>query len=78
MYEAHDAYICIGQKAYVEDKNRISYSDQHYLKSNEEMLKLFADLPDALENNHNLRYQCLYRALPSKPLLPNFTYNFFN
>ena len=73
MYEAHDAYICIGQKAYVEDKNRINYSDQHYLKSNEEMLKLFADLPDALENNHNLRYQCLYRPLPSKPLLPNFT-----
>ena len=25
MHEAHDAYICIGQKAYVEDKNRISY-----------------------------------------------------
>jgi DNA polymerase-3 subunit alpha len=72
MYEAHDAYICIGQKAYVEDKNRISYSDQHYLKSNEEMLKLFADLPDALENNNNIRYQCLYRPLPSKPLLPNF------
>ena len=72
MYEAHDAYICIGQKAYVEDKNRISYSDQHYLKTNEEMFQLFADLPDALENNNNLRYQCLYRPLPSKPLLPNF------
>ena len=73
MYEAHDAYICIGQKAYVEDKNRISYSDQHYLKTNEEMQKLFADLPDALENNNNLRYQCVYRPLPSKPLLPNFS-----
>ncbi|NBQ46727.1 MAG: DNA polymerase III subunit alpha, partial [Proteobacteria bacterium] len=73
MHEAHDAYICIGQKAYVEDKNRISYSDQHYLKSNEEMLKLFSDLPDALENNHNLKYQCIYRPLPSKPLLPNFS-----
>jgi len=73
MHEAHDAYICIGQKAYVEDKNRISYSNQHYLKTNEEMVKLFADLPDALENNHNLKYQCLFRPLPSKPLLPNFT-----
>ena len=59
MYEAHDAYICIGQKVYVEDKTRISYSDQHYLKSNEEMLKLFSDIPDALENNHNLKYQCI-------------------
>ena len=36
-------------------------------------IRSFFDLPDALENNHNLRYQCLYRALPSKPLLPNFT-----
>ena len=30
MYEAHDAYICIGQKAYVEDlkkdlKNKFKY-----------------------------------------------------
>ena len=72
MFEAHDAYICIGQKSYVDDKNRISYTDQHYLKSNAEMIELFKDIPSALENNNNLRYLCTYRPLPNKPLLPNF------
>ena len=32
MYEAHDALICIKNKTYVNEKNRIKYSNQHYLK----------------------------------------------
>ena len=51
MHEAHDALTCIGSKTYVNEKNRIKYSNQHYFKSNEEMSKLFSDLPEALENN---------------------------
>ena len=54
MYEAHDAYICVGQKTYVNEKNRIKYSSEHYFKSSEDMKKLFHDLPDALINNYNL------------------------
>ena len=34
-------------------KHRIKFSDQHYLKTNSEMSELFADLPEALENNYN-------------------------
>ena len=51
MHEAHDALMCIKNKTYVSEKNRIKLSDQHYLKSNAEMADLFADLPEALENN---------------------------
>ena len=50
MHEAHDALTCIGSKTYINDKNRVKYSDQHYFKSDEEMFKLFSDLPEALEN----------------------------
>ena len=32
MFEAHDALICIGEKKFVDDKNRLKYSNQHYLK----------------------------------------------
>ena len=32
MHEAHDALICIGNKTYVNEKNRIKLSNQHYLK----------------------------------------------
>ena len=34
MHEAHDELICIKNKTYVNDKNRISFSNQHYLKNN--------------------------------------------
>jgi DNA polymerase-3 subunit alpha len=73
MHEAHDALTCIGAKTYVNEKNRIKYSNQHYLKSKEEMAELFLDLPEALENNFNLPFRCNFRPQYSKPVLPNIS-----
>ena len=73
MHEAHDAFTCIGLKSYVNDKNRVRYSKQHYFKSNEEMTTLFSDLPEALENNFNLPLRCNFRPQFSKPVLPNIS-----
>ena len=71
VYEAHDALICIGTKTYINDKNRVKLSNQHYLKSHDEMSKLFSDLPEALENNYLLPYKNNFRPVPSKPILPD-------
>ena len=73
MHEAHDALICIGNKTYVNEKNRLRLTDQHYLKTNSEMSELFADLPEALENNYNFPLRCSYRPLFSNPILPNIS-----
>jgi DNA polymerase III subunit alpha len=73
MHEAHDALTCIGSKTYVNEKNRIKFTNQHYLKSNEEMSSLFSDLPEALENNFNLPFRCNFRPQSSKPVLPNIS-----
>jgi DNA polymerase III subunit alpha len=73
MQEAHDALICIGNKTYVNEKNRIHLSDQHYFKTNSEMSELFADLPEALENNYNFPLRCNFRPLFSNPILPNIS-----
>ena len=73
MHNAHEALICIGQKTYLNDKNRVSLSDQHYFKSSTEMNKLFLDLPESLENNYNLPLRCSFRPMPSKPILPNIS-----
>tara|TARA_B100001175_G_scaffold259226_1_gene227905 strand:- start:83 stop:3499 length:3417 start_codon:yes stop_codon:yes gene_type:complete len=73
MHEAHDALICIKNKTYVNDKNRLKFSDQHYFKDNSEMSKLFEDLPEALENNYNFPYRCNFRPLFSNPILPNIS-----
>ncbi len=73
MHEAHDALICIGNKTYISEKNRIKYSDNHYLKSDHEMKNIFSDLPEALENNYNIAQKCNFRPLSSKPVLPNIS-----
>ncbi|MBD1174820.1 DNA polymerase III subunit alpha [Pelagibacterales bacterium SAG-MED01] len=73
MHEAHDALICIKEKTYINEKNRVKFSNQHYFKNNSEMSELFADLPEALENNYNFPFRCSFRPLFSKPILPNIS-----
>ncbi len=73
MHEAHDALMCIGQKTYINDQKRLKLSNNHYLKSSDEMKEVFKDLPEALENNYNLPYRCNFRPVPSKPILPNIS-----
>jgi len=71
MHEAHDALICIGEKNFVDDKNRFRYNNQHYFKSTEELEKLYSDIPEALENNYNFHLRFNFRPKNSKPILPS-------
>ena len=71
MYEAHDALICIGEKNFVDDKNRFRYSNQHYFKSQVDLEKLYSDLPEALENNFNFHLRFNFKPKKSKPILPS-------
>ncbi len=73
IHEAHDALICIKNKNYVNEKNRLRFSDQHYFKKDSEMTELFADLPEALENNYNFPIRCSFKPSFSKPILPNIS-----
>ncbi len=73
MHEAHDALICIGQKTYINERNRIKYSAEHYLKNDKEMSDLFEDIPEALENNYNFPIRSSFRPIFSKPILPNIS-----
>ena len=70
MYEAHDALLCIKNKSYINDRNRLKLSSNHNLKTDSEMHKLFSDLPEALFNNYYLPYKCNFKSNCSKPLLP--------
>ena len=73
MYEAHDALICIAEGAYVDQQQpRRRLTPQHYFKSEAEMVALFADLPEALENTVEIARRCAYAASKRKPILPKF------
>jgi len=74
MHDAHDALICIGNKTYLNEKNRVKYSNNHYLKSDNEMEKIFSDLPEALENNYNLIYKCNFKPSFSKPGITKYKF----
>jgi DNA polymerase III subunit alpha len=73
MYEAHDALICIAEGAYVDQQQpRRRLTPQHYFKTEAEMMALFADLPEALENTVEIARRCAFAAFKRKPILPKF------
>ncbi len=73
MYEAHDALICIAEGAYVDQQEpRRRLTPQHYFKSPEEMVALFADLPEAIQNTVEIARRCAYAAAKRAPILPKF------
>ena len=72
MYEAHDALICIAEGEVIANENRKKFSLNHRLRTEAEMLELFKDLPEALENTVNIAKRCNYLSKKVQPLLPIF------
>lgn len=72
MYEAHDALICIADGEYVANENRRKFSPNNRLRSEAEMLELFKDLPEAIENTVRIAMRCNYLSKKVDPLLPIF------
>ncbi len=70
--EAHDRLICLTTNADVDDPQRLRYTKQEYLKSQEEMARIFADLPEILENTIEIANKVEVYDIESKPIMPNF------
>jgi DNA polymerase-3 subunit alpha len=71
-YEAQDALLAIAEGRRIAETDRRQLSAEHYLKSQEEMAELFADLPEAIEATAEIARRCAYRPTARKPILPNF------
>ncbi|WP_312529314.1 DNA polymerase III subunit alpha [Paracoccus sp. (in: a-proteobacteria)] len=73
LYDAHDALICIADRAYVDQTQpRRRLTPSHYFKSAEEMAALFADLPEAIENTVEIARRCAFAVAKHAPILPRF------
>ena len=58
-YEAHEARVCIHEGTTLNDPRREKrYSQEQYLKTPEQMVKLFADIPEAVENTIEIARRC--------------------
>jgi len=72
MHKAHDVLLAMNEGSYVLEKDRRRLSLQHYFKSSEEMISLFKDIPEAIENTINIAERCAYRVPKHAPMLPSF------
>ncbi|WP_421859026.1 DNA polymerase III subunit alpha [Oricola sp.] len=71
-YEAHDALIAIAEGSLLSIDDRRRLTPDHWLKPEAEMVKLFADLPEAVENTVEIARRCSYFTQTRKPILPRF------
>jgi len=70
--DAHDILICLNTGKNFEDENRMRYTKQEWFKSVDEMNKLFADIPEALENTQEIADKVEVYELNSAPIMPEF------
>ncbi|MFT5045543.1 MAG: DNA polymerase-3 subunit alpha, partial [Porticoccaceae bacterium] len=72
-YESHEARLCI-QTGYVlaDSRRQKLVSKQQYLKSADDMIALFADMPVAISNSVEIAKRCNLTLKLGTPVLPDF------
>ncbi len=72
-FEAHEARVCIREGRTLDDPRRPrNYTEWQYLRSPEEMIELFADIPEALANTVAIAQRCNVTLELGKPYLPDY------
>lgn len=72
-FEAHEVRVCIREGYVLDDPNRPkNYTEQQYLRSQSEMLALFADMPQACANTVEIAKACNLELTLGKNFLPDF------
>ncbi|KAF7600478.1 MAG: DNA polymerase III subunit alpha [Candidatus Dactylopiibacterium carminicum] len=72
-FRAHEARVCIAQGYVLADPRRPKhFTEEQYFKSQAEMVELFADIPEALENAVEIARRCSLTVTLGKNFLPQF------
>jgi len=72
-FDAHEARVCIHEGFTLGDNRRPKmYSSHQYLRSLDEMMVLFKDLPQALKNSIEIAKRCTVKLTLGKNYLPDF------
>ena len=69
---AHDRLICLTTNANLDDPDRMRYTQQEYLKSEEEMLDIFYKHPETLSNTLEVAEKIDSFKVDKDPILPKF------
>lgn len=72
-FEAHEAKVCIHDGRQLDDPRRArNYSEHQYLRTVEEMIALFDDIPEAIENTVEIAKRCNLQLTLGEHYLPDF------
>ncbi len=71
-FEAHDALLAIASGSVIAQSDRRKLTAEHHFKPRAEMMKLFEDLPEALDNTVEIARRVHFRPLTHGPILPTF------
>ena len=69
---AHDRLICLTTNAYLDEPDRMRYTQQEYMKSEEEMLDMFYKHPEVLSNTIEVAEKIDSFKIDKDPILPKF------
>ncbi len=69
---AHDRLICLTTNAYIDDIDRLRYTQQEYLKTEEEMAALFPDHPEVITNTLEICDKVESYTIDRGHVLPKF------
>jgi len=72
MFEATDALVCISDGTFIADEKRFHLSREYRLKSQKEMLELFRDIPEAINNTCIIAERCAIKSPSRAPILPSY------
>lgn len=70
--DAHERLICLSTGKKMSDTNRMRYTKQEWLKTPEEMAKIFSDVPETLENTLEIVQKVETYSIEHGPIMPNF------
>ncbi|WP_071978867.1 DNA polymerase III subunit alpha [Alteromonas sp. RW2A1] len=72
-FEAHEIRVCIHDGYTLDDTRRPKrYSEQQYLRTADEMIELFSDIPEAIENTVEIAKRCNVTVRLNEYFLPQF------
>ena len=71
-FKTHDILTCIRERETLNHKNRTHSNPEYYLKTHDEMVDLFCDMPEAIENTWHVFEKCSTWPKSHAPMLPSF------
>jgi len=73
--DAHEAFMCIAMNKLYDDPNRLRHSvHEFYLKTPEQIAKLYADIPEAITATQEIADKCNLEIKLGDPTPPNFKF----